>query len=64
MTDSEHRPQRRTRFILPAIILLGALAAAAWHIRSETWPCGKYESGSGCISSVQLEVAPLGLESI
>lgn len=53
------RPSRR--WWLVGLALLVVVAAAVWIVRAALWPCGALDRTSGCVSSVTLDVAALGL---
>lgn len=40
--------------------LLASGVAAYWYIRVSTFPCGRFDSTSGCVSSVKLQTDELG----
>lgn len=45
--------------------ILGGLAISlgvAWYIQVNRWPCSRFDSGSGCVSSVKLQVDELQFE--
>ena len=58
----------RTRKIIKNPIILGGLGllaasfGIAWYIRVNYWPCGRFDSTSGCVSSVKLQTEVLGFE--
>jgi hypothetical protein len=59
--DSPRPKGRLARRLLAALGVMAALTAV-WLIRIETWPCGALDRTSGCVSSVKLDVAALGLD--
>ncbi len=61
-TDSGPLPQIRRRWRIPALLALVAVLTAVWFIRAEMWPCGALDKTSGCVSSVVLDVAAVGID--
>ena len=50
------------RMGLALVLALFLGAATAFYVRANTWPCGRFDRSSGCVSSVKLDVEAVGLE--
>lgn len=47
---------------MSALSVLAVCLGFVWYIQLNRWPCGHFESASGCVSSVKLQVDALKLE--
>jgi hypothetical protein len=57
---SPRGPRRRWLRFGAFVLLVGFLIV--WLIRAATWPCGPLDQNSGCVSSVKLDIAAVGLD--
>lgn len=64
MTDTAAAPVQSTRrrWWLVVLAVGVVIAVGATALRAALWPCGAFDRTSGCVSSVALDVASLGLD--
>lgn len=52
----------KRRIILSLLSGLAVSLGVVWYIQVNRWPCGRFDSKSGCVSSVKLQVDKLRFE--
>lgn len=53
---------KKNRILLSVLGLLAVSLGVAWYVRANSWPCGRFDSTSGCVSSIKLQVDTLDFE--